>query len=128
MPTRAIRRQQDRSPTHRPCHLLSTRPSDADSACWGSEQLPTAPTQAHNGDGALAREELDRATATDDGASLTGGKSRMESVSDWPVEGFLVWESEDALNRFAEVLRPIRQEVGIAVPPEMHQSHAFVTA
>jgi hypothetical protein len=74
---------------------------------------------------------------------LTDGKNRMESVSDWPVEGLLVhvagqseqgfrvldvWESEDALNRFGEVLRPILQEVGIDDQPQVYPTHAFVTA
>jgi hypothetical protein len=39
-----------------------------------------------------------------------------------------VSESEDALNRFGEVLRPILQEVGIDVTPEVYQPHAFVLA
>ena len=74
---------------------------------------------------------------------LTGGKSRMESVSDWPVEGLLmhaagqsaqgfrvvdVWESEEACNRFGETLAPILQEVGITDPPEIYPVHAFVSA
>jgi hypothetical protein len=74
---------------------------------------------------------------------LSGGKSRMESVSDWPVEGLLmhaagqspqgfrvvdVWESEDACNRFGATLAPILQEVGIDVPPELYPAVAFVSA
>jgi hypothetical protein len=74
---------------------------------------------------------------------LTGGKSRMESVSDWPVEGLLVhvagqsaqgfrvvdvWESEEAVNRFGDILRPVLQDVGIDVPPDVYPPHAFVTA
>jgi hypothetical protein len=74
---------------------------------------------------------------------LTGGKSRMESASDWPVEGLLVhvagqseqgfrvvdvWESEEALNRFGDVLRPVLEEVGIDVPPDVYPPHAFVVA
>ena len=74
---------------------------------------------------------------------LTGGKGRMESPSDWPVEGLLVhaageseqgfrvvdvWESVEACNRFGEVLRPILQEVGIDDPPELYPIHAFVSA
>ena len=50
------------------------------------------------------------------------GKSRMESPSDWPVEGLLVhaagqgangfrvvdvWESEEACRRFGEQLQPV---------------------
>jgi hypothetical protein len=74
---------------------------------------------------------------------LTGGKNRLESPSDWPVEGLLVhaagqspqgfrvvdvWESEDACNRFGQTLQPILEEVGITDPPEMYPAHAFVSA
>jgi hypothetical protein len=74
---------------------------------------------------------------------LTDGKDRMESPSDWPVEGLLmhvagegpngfrvvdVWESEDACNRFGEMLGPVLQEVGITDAPEMYPPHAFVSA
>ncbi len=74
---------------------------------------------------------------------LTGGKSQMDSPSDWPVEGLLVhaagqgpqgfrvvdvWESEEACNQFGETLAPILQEVGITDPPEMYPSVAFVSA
>ena len=71
------------------------------------------------------------------------GKDRMESPSDWPVEGLLVhaagqgpsgfrvvdvWESEEACNRFGEVLAPLLQEVGIDAPPELYPAHAFISA
>jgi hypothetical protein len=74
---------------------------------------------------------------------LTGGKSRMESPGDWPVEGLLVhaagqgesgfrvvdvWESEDAFRRFGESLIPILQEVGVEGEPEIYPTHAFVSA
>ena len=74
---------------------------------------------------------------------LTGGKSRMESPSDWPVEGLLmhvagqspqgfrvvdVWQSEEACNRFGEILQPILQEVGIDDPPELYPAEVFVSA
>ena len=75
---------------------------------------------------------------------LTGGeKRRMESRSDWPVEGLLVhiagdgpngfrvvdvWESEEAAQRFGEQLRPILQEVGVQAQPEIYPPHAFVTS
>jgi hypothetical protein len=74
---------------------------------------------------------------------LTGGKSRMDSPSDWPVEGLLVhaagegtqgfrvvdvWDSEEACNRFGEILGPILQEVGVTDPPELYQAHTFVSA
>ena len=71
------------------------------------------------------------------------GKSRMESPSDWPVEGLIVhaagqgpngfrvvdvWESEEASNRFGEVLGPLVQEVGIDRAPEVYPAFAFVSA
>ena len=71
------------------------------------------------------------------------GKSRMQSPSDWPVEGLLVhaagqteggfrvvdvWESEEACNKFGEVLAPILQEVGITEQPELYEAHTFVSA
>ena len=74
---------------------------------------------------------------------LTGGRrSRMESTSDWPVEGVLahiagqtdtgfrvvdVWESEDAFRRFGETLLPILQELGIEGAPEVYATHAYVS-
>jgi hypothetical protein len=74
---------------------------------------------------------------------LTGGKSRLESPSDWPVAGLLVhaagesphgfrvvdvWESEEACARFGEKLQPILQEIGITDPPELYPASAFVSA
>jgi hypothetical protein len=71
------------------------------------------------------------------------GKDRMESPSDWPVEGLLVhaagqgpsgfrvvdvWESEEACNRFGESLRPHLEAAGITDQPEMYEAHAFVSA
>ena len=71
------------------------------------------------------------------------GKSRMESPADWPVEGLLVhvagespqgfrvvdvWESEEACNRFGEILQPILEEVGIVDPPEIYPAGVFVSA
>ena len=73
---------------------------------------------------------------------LTEGKDRVESPSDWPVEGLLVhvagegpsgfrvvdvWESEEACNRFGEILGAHLQEVGITDQPEMYPPHAFVS-
>jgi hypothetical protein len=73
---------------------------------------------------------------------LTGGKSRLESSADWPVEGLLahiagqsatgfrvvdVWESEDAFARFGETLMPILQEIGVEGQPEIYPAHAFVS-
>ena len=74
---------------------------------------------------------------------LTDGKSRMESPSDWPVEGLLVhvagpaeggfrvvdvWESEEACNQFGETLAPILEELGVDEQPELYESHTFVSA
>ena len=74
---------------------------------------------------------------------VSGGKSRMESSSDWPVEGLLahvtgqgetgfrvvdVWESEEAFNRFGETLLPILKEIGVEGRPEVYPAHTFVSA
>ena len=74
---------------------------------------------------------------------VSGGKSRMESPSDWPVEGLLahiagqgetgfrvvdVWESEEAFNRFGETLLPILKEIGIEGRPEVYPAHTFISA
>ena len=76
-------------------------------------------------------------------SKVSEGKSRMESPSDWPVEGLLVhapgegpngfrvidvWESEEACKRFGEVLGPILQEAGIEEEPQLYETHTFVSA
>jgi len=76
-------------------------------------------------------------------AKLSGGKSRMESPADWPVEGLLVhiagqapngfrvvdvWESEEACRSFGDRLAPVLKEVGIEEEPEIYPVHTFVTA
>jgi hypothetical protein len=73
---------------------------------------------------------------------LTGGKSRLESPADWPVNGLIahiagegengfrvvdVWESEDAFRRFGETLMPVLQEIGVEGQPEIYPSHTFVS-
>lgn len=73
---------------------------------------------------------------------LTGGKSRVESPSDWPVDGLLahiagqgengfrivdVWASEDAFRRFGEALMPILQEIGVEGQPEIYPTHTFIS-
>lgn len=74
---------------------------------------------------------------------LTDGESSsLESLSDWPVEGILmhvagqspqgfrvvdVWESEEACQKFGEILQPILQEVGITDPPELYPAETFVS-
>jgi len=74
---------------------------------------------------------------------VTGGKNRLETPADWPIEGLLahaagqgasgfrvvdVWESEDAAGKFGEVLIPILQEVGVTDQPEVYPAHTFVSA
>jgi hypothetical protein len=74
---------------------------------------------------------------------LTGGKSRAESPADWPVEGLLahipgqgpngfrvvdVWESEDAVQRFGDVLMPILADIGVEGEPEIYPAHTYVSA
>ena len=74
---------------------------------------------------------------------LTGGKSRLESPDDWPVEGLLihaagespggfrvvdVWESEEAVQRFGATLIPILKEIGVEAEPEVYPAHTFVSA
>jgi hypothetical protein len=71
------------------------------------------------------------------------GSGRLESPSDWPVDGLLshaageapsgfrvvdVWESEEACRRFGDVLMPILQEAGVTEQPEIYPAHAFVSA
>ena len=74
---------------------------------------------------------------------LTDGKSRMESPADWPVEGLLahipgqgekgfrvvdVWESQEALDSFAEQLMPILQDIGVEGRPDVYPAHTYVSA
>ena len=73
---------------------------------------------------------------------LTGGKDRLATRTDWPVEGLLVhiagegpngfrivdvWESEEACRAFGDRLMPVLQEVGITDEPEIYEAHAFVS-
>ena len=73
---------------------------------------------------------------------LTGGKSRMASAADWPVEGLLVhaagqgdkgfrvvdvWTSEDAFRRFGEKLMPVLKAVGVEGEPDIYPAHTFVS-
>jgi len=74
---------------------------------------------------------------------LTGGKDRLQSPADWPTEGLLahipgqgpngfrvvdVWESEEAAQRFGEVLMPVLAEIGVEGEPEIYPAHTFVSA
>jgi len=73
---------------------------------------------------------------------LTNGKSRVESPSDLPFDGLLVhvagqgkngfcivdvFESEEAVRRFREVMGSIPAEVGIEEPPEFFPAHTFIS-
>src|SRR5688500_1272685 len=75
--------------------------------------------------------------------ALTGGKERMESLSDWPVEGIIshvagqgpngfrvvdVWESEEAAASFGEQLAPHLADAGIEEQPELYPAHTFVSS
>ena len=74
---------------------------------------------------------------------LRPGSDVLTSPSDWPVEGLLVhiagegssgfhvvdvWESEDALRRFGDLLMPILRELGVEGEPEIYQTQSFVSA
>ena len=73
-------------------------------------------------------------------ARLTGGRG-LHSLSDWSDGGILshaagptdngfrvvdVWESEEAFQRFGEVIGPILQEVGFPGEPQLYPLHNFV--
>ena len=73
---------------------------------------------------------------------LTGGENRVESPADWPVVGLLahiagqgestfrvvdVWESEEALNRVADIIGPILREAGVEGEPEVYPAHTFLS-
>jgi hypothetical protein len=74
---------------------------------------------------------------------LTGGKSRIESLSDLPFDGLVVhlagtgkngfcvvdiFESEEAVERFNEAMGSIPREVGIEEPPDFFPAHTYVIA
>src|SRR5206468_1917363 len=74
---------------------------------------------------------------------VSGGKSRVDSRADWPVEGLLahiagegpdgfrvvdVWASEEAFQQFGETLIPILSELGVDGEPEVYPTHTFVSA
>jgi hypothetical protein len=76
-------------------------------------------------------------------ARLTGGPA-LKSPADWPVPGLIshtaaptpdgwliadVWESEEAAERFGEVIRPIMQELGAPdVQPKIYPVFNVVAA
>ncbi len=74
---------------------------------------------------------------------LTNDSTRAGSVLDFPFDGLLVhmagqakngfcivdvFESEEAAERFREVISPIAQDVGIEEPPEFFPAHTFLSA
>lgn len=74
------------------------------------------------------------------GARLTDGRG-LKSLSDWPVDGILshtagptadgwrvidVWESEEAFQRFGEVIGPVLQELDYSGQPQLFELRNFV--
>ena len=74
---------------------------------------------------------------------LTGGRPRLATPADWPVEGLLVhvagqgpngfrvvdvWQSEETFKRFGEKLTPILKAIGVEGQPEIYQTHTLVSA
>ena len=66
-----------------------------------------------------------------------------ESPADWPVPGLLahvagqgpsgfrvvdVWESEEAMRSFGELLMPVLGAIGVEGEPEIYPAHTFVAA
>jgi hypothetical protein len=71
---------------------------------------------------------------------LTDGRG-LNSISDWPVDGILshaagptddgwvvvdVWESEEAFQRFGEVIGPLLEEEGMPGAPKLFTLDHFV--
>lgn len=74
---------------------------------------------------------------------LTGGRTRLATPADWPVEGLLVhvagqgpngfrvvdvWQSEETFKRFGEKLMPILKAIGVEGQPETYPTHTLVSA
>jgi hypothetical protein len=75
---------------------------------------------------------------------LTGGHGMARKLTDWPVPGLLshtaapmpggwlvvdVWESEEAFQRFGEILMPMLKEIGVpAVQPKIYPAFNVVTS
>lgn len=72
---------------------------------------------------------------------LTNGQSRLESLSDGGIEGLLVhvagegadgfwivdvWESQEAVERFGQMIRPIAESVGIEEPLKTYPIHTLL--
>lgn len=88
----------------------------------------------HDSPGVTQEQYEQVAARLSDGRGLT--------LSDWPVEGILshtagptgdgwrvidVWESEEAFQRFGEVIGPVLQEIGYSGQPQICEVHHFVT-
>lgn len=73
-------------------------------------------------------------------ARLTDGGT-LDALNDWPTAGILshtagpidggwrvidVWESEEAFQRFGQVIGPVLQEVGMPGEPQLFALHNFV--
>ncbi|WP_230211126.1 antibiotic biosynthesis monooxygenase [Streptomyces kaniharaensis] len=74
---------------------------------------------------------------------MTGGRGPVKSPADWPVPGLIshtagptptgwfvvdVWESEEAFQRFGEIIIPILRELGVPnVQPKVYPVFAMVT-
>lgn len=86
---------------------------------------------------------LTRATYEASIRELTGGQATVNQPSDWPVPGLLVhvagespsgfrvvdvWASDEAFQKFGDVLKPIMVKLGIGGGPEVYPADAVVTA
>ncbi|MDJ0340706.1 hypothetical protein QMK19_20645 [Streptomyces sp. H10-C2] len=74
---------------------------------------------------------------------VTGGRGPAKSLADWPVPGLIshtsaptpngwfvadVWESEEAFQKFGEIIIPILREIGVAdVTPKIYPVFNVVT-
>jgi hypothetical protein len=74
--------------------------------------------------------------------NLTGGKARLESPDDVPTGGLLVhvagetddgfvifdvFESQEAFDRFGELVTPIASAAGIEEPPQGFPLHTYIS-
>ncbi|MFI6978568.1 hypothetical protein ACIBSV_08200 [Embleya sp. NPDC050154] len=74
---------------------------------------------------------------------VTGGRGPVEKPADWPVPGLIshtsaatpegwfvadVWESEEAFERFSEIIIPILRDLGVPdVQPRIYPVFTVVT-
>lgn len=115
-------------------------PSGAAPACRGTGgRLPTGanPILGIHHVPSLTRERYEAVVRT-----LTGGHDRLESLSDGGIQGLLVhvagegqdgfwiidvWESREAVERFAQRIRPIAQAAGIEEPLKTYPIHTLLS-